>query len=202
MAAVDKADSAAFSLEEILSPTDWVLLNFLMDSRTGLGRSRNFSISNYALMIQLIEQSRDLTIHDILALPDVTERTELYTAHRTLFIEQLHRCTTVIGWLAILDLRAEPVIYAGNRFMVFALFPQCDISMHVLWGVRKENTVFAIGKSILDRSSPVDVGAICPHYGGGGHHAAGTCQVSNDDAKGVRIELVPLLTPEPVRNAA
>ena len=195
MAAVDQADSAQFAHEEILDPQGWVLLNFVMDSRTGLGRFHDFRISNYDLMMQLIERCRDMPIAEILALPDVRERTDLYAAHHDRFLDQLRRCTTVHDRLALLDLRAEETIWAGNRFMIYALFPQCDISTHVLWGVRRQNTVFAIGKSILDRGSPVDVGALCLAHGGGGHVAAGTCQVPNDRAEAVRAELIATLSP-------
>ena len=194
MAAVDQADSAQFTREEILDPQGWVLLNFLMDSRTGLGRFREFRISNYDLMMQLIERCRDAGIDEVLALPDVKERVDLYNAHRALFVAQLRRCTVVHGELALIDLRDEAVIHAGNRFMVYALFPGCSISAHVLWGLPKQNTVFAIGKSILDRSSPVDVGALCLAHGGGGHHAAGTCQIPNDQAEAVKAELVASLS--------
>lgn len=194
MAAVDQADSAQFTREEILDPQGWVLLNFLMDSRTGLGRFRDFRISNYDLMMQLIEQCRGHTVDQVLALPDVQERVALYHAHHDLFIDQLRRCTKIYGKLAVIDLRREEVIYAGNRFMVYALFPECDISAHVLWGVRKQNTVFAIGKSILDRGSPVDVGTICLAYGGGGHEAAGTCQVPNEQADSASVELIDALS--------
>ena len=202
MEAVDRADSAQFTAEEVLDPQGWVLLNFLMDSRTGLGRFRDFRISNYELMMQLIEHCRDHTIAQVLALPDVHERVELYMAHRDLFAAQLARCTTVHGRLALLDLRDEDVIYAGNRFMIYALFPACNISAHILWGMKKQNTVFAIGKSILDRGSPVDVGAICLGYGGGGHRAAGTCQVPNERAHAVRAELIAALTPALAKVAA
>ena len=202
MAAVDKADSARFSRDEILDPQGWVLLNFLMDSRTGLGRFRDFRISNYELMMQLIEHCRDHAIDEILALPDVRERVALYMAQRELFAAQLRRCTTVHHKLALLDLRGENVIHAGNRFMIYALFPDCDISVHLMWGVRQENTVFAIGKSILDRGSPVDIGALCLRYGGGGHQAAGTCQVPNSEAERVKHELIPILSRPPIRAAA
>ncbi len=194
MAAVDQADSARFSRDEILDPKGWVLLNFLMDSRTGLGRFHDFRISNHDLMMHLIERCRDHAIEDVLALPDVRERVELYAAHRQRSVAQLRRRTTLRGKLAVVDLRHEEVIWAGNRFMVYALFPQCDISMHVLWGVRRQNTVFAIGKSILDRGSPVDVGGVCLGYGGGGHRAAGTCQVANERAEAVKDELIEALS--------
>ena len=194
MAAVDKADAAQFTRDEILDPQGWVLLSFLMDSRTGLGRFREFRISNYDLMMELIEQCRDHSIQEVLAIPDVRERVDLYLAHRDLFASQVRRCTTVHGKLALIDLRDEEVIYAGNRFMIYALFPGCDISVHVLWGVKKQNTVFAIGKSILDRGSPIDIGAVCLTYNGGGHRAAGTCQIPNDRAETVKMELITALS--------
>ena len=199
MAAVDKADSAQFARDEILDPQGWVLLNFLMDSRTGLGRFHQFRISNYELMMQLIEECRGHTAEQVLAVPDVQERVALYNEHRGPFLSQLRRCTEVHGKLALVDLRREEVIYAGNRFIVYALFPECDISAHIMWGLRKQNTVFAIGKSILDRRSPVNVGQICLAYGGGGHEAAGTCQVPNEQAKAARVELIDALSdPFPV----
>ena len=194
MEAVDKADSGQFTRNEILDPQDWVLLNFLMDARTGLGRFRQFRISNYDLMMQLIECCRDHTIEQVLALPDVKERVDLYNEHREQFAAQLRRCTSVHRKLALIDLRDEEVIYAGNRFAVYAMFPNCDISAHMMWGMKQQNTVFAIGKSILDRGSPVDVGALCLSYGGGGHQAAGTCQISTDRAETVKAELIEALS--------
>ena len=202
MAAVDKADSAQFTRDEILDPTGWTLMNFLMDSRTGLGRFRDFRISNYELMMQLIDKCRHLTVDEVLRLPDVRERVDLYREHRDRFTDQLRRCATVHGKLVVLDLRHEETIFAGNRFVIYALFPQCDISVHVLWGLKQQNTVFAIGKSILDRGSPVNVGAVCASYGGGGHEAAGTCQIANEEAERVRLELFDRLNAGPVSKAA
>ena len=179
MTAVDQADSAQYERADILEPSGWVLLNYMMDARTGLGRFRNFRISNYALMMDLIDYCRDHTIEQILQLPDVQERVELYLAHRTPAREQIVRCATVRGNLVVLDLRGEETIYATNRFMVYALFPQCNISIHVMWGVQKQNTVLACGKSILDRGSKTNVGEMMLAHGGGGHLAAGTCQIDN-----------------------
>ena len=190
MAAVDQADSAQYSREDILDPKDWVLLNYLMDARTGLGRFRDFRISNYMLMMELITYCRTHGIRDILGLPDVKERVQLYFDHAERAREQLLRCSTVHDKLVVLDLRAEETIYATNRFMIYALFPQASISIHVLWGVKQQNTVFATGKSILDRSSRTDVGTLMLEYGGGGHAAAGTCQVANDQAQAVLAQLI------------
>jgi nanoRNase/pAp phosphatase (c-di-AMP/oligoRNAs hydrolase) len=182
MAAVDQADSAQYERADILEPSGWVLLNYLMDARTGLGRFRNFRISNYALMMDLIDYCRDHTIEQILQLPDVQERVELYFAQLTSAREQIVRCASVHGNLVVLDLRGEEAIYATNRFMVYALFPQCNISIHVMWGVQKQNTVLACGKSILDRGSKTNVGELMLKHGGGGHLAAGTCQIENGAA--------------------
>lgn len=190
MAAVDKGDSAQFSKDEALDPKGWDLLNFLMDARTGLGRFREFRISNYALMMDLIDYCRNHNIDEILALPDVKERVELYFDQDTKFKEQIKRCATVHQNLVVLDLRNEEVIHAGNRFVIYALFPQCNISIHVLWGLQKQNTVFATGKSIFDRSSKTNVGELMLEYGGGGHQAAGTCQVDNDRSEAVLAELI------------
>lgn len=193
VAACDKADSARFAQDDILHPSDWVLLSFLMDARTGLGRFRDFRISNYDLMMELIDYCRNHSVREIMALPDVRERLELYEAHKDKAQEQIRRCSTVHGKLVVLDLRNEDTIWVTNRFMIYALFPQCNVSIHVIWGLKKQNTVFATGKSILDRSCPVDIGALMLRYGGGGHEAAGTCQIDNNKAETVLAELVDVL---------
>ncbi|WP_006786563.1 hypothetical protein [Thiorhodospira sibirica] len=190
MIAVDKADAAQFSREEILNPTDWVLLNFLMDARTGLGRFRDFTISNYQLMMELIDYCRLHSITQILDLPDVKERSELYFNQEAQFKQQLHDCATVHGDLVVLDLREQETIYAGNRFMIYALYPQCTVSIHVMWGLKQQNTVFAVGKSILNRNSTVNIGELMLEYGGGGHANAGTCQVANEQAEEVLQALI------------
>ena len=181
MEAVDKGDSADFTEEEILHPSGWVLLHYLMDARTGLGRFHDFRISNYDLMMELIDYCLEHTIEEILELPDVKERVELYFEQEKLFKEQLQRIANVDGDCVILDLRNEEVIHAGNRFMIYALYPEAKYSIHVVWGFKKQNTAVMIGKSIINKSGVVDIGQLCLAYGGGGHHNAGTCQLANDE---------------------
>lgn len=180
MEAVDKGDSADFTLDEILNPEGWVLMNFLMDARTGLGRFREFHISNYNLMMKLIDLCLDHSVEDVLADPDVQERVELYFDQQERFTEQVRRLARVEGRVVVLDLRNEETIYAGNRFMIYALHPETQISVHVAWGFRKQNTAVMIGKSILDKRSEANIGELCLSYGGGGHRNAGTCQIDND----------------------
>ena len=180
MEAVDKGDSADFTMDEILHPTGWVLLHYLMDPRTGLGRFRNFRISNYDLMMELIDYCMDHPIEEILKMPDVKERVDLYFEQAEQFEAQLKRIARVEGKVVVLDLREEEIIHAGNRFMIYALYPETQISVHVAWGFRKQNTAVMIGKSIVNKGSNVDIGELCLKYGGGGHHNAGTCQLEND----------------------
>jgi nanoRNase/pAp phosphatase (c-di-AMP/oligoRNAs hydrolase) len=178
--AVDKGDSADFTIDEILNPSKWVLLHYIMDPRTGLGRFHDFKISNYDLMMELINHCMNLTIDEIMALPDVKERTDLYQEQAELFKAQLKRIVKVYDKVAVIDLRNEEIIYAGNRFMVYAMYPETEISVHVAWGFKKQNTAVMIGKSIVNKHSKVDIGELCLSYGGGGHANAGTCQLDND----------------------
>lgn len=180
MLAVDKGDSADFTKDEILNPTGWVLMNFLMDARTGLGRFHDFRISNYDLMMELIDYCVDHNVDQVLELPDVKERVDMYFRQQDLFKEQLQKVTRIEGKVAVIDLRNEETIYTGNRFMVYAMWPEVEISVHVAWGFKKQNTAVMIGKSIINKSSDFNIGELCLSYGGGGHANAGTCQLDNE----------------------
>jgi nanoRNase/pAp phosphatase (c-di-AMP/oligoRNAs hydrolase) len=180
--AVDKSDSADFTEDEILNPTGWNLLSFIMDARTGLGRFHNFRISNYDLMMELIKYCVDHTIDEVLELPDVKERVNLYFEHQEQFKEQIQRVARIEGDVVVLDLRNEETIYTGNRFLVYALYPQVKYSIHVVKGYQGLNTAVMIGRSIINKAGSVDIGKLCLSYGGGGHENAGTCQLANDEA--------------------
>lgn len=190
MQAVDIADSAKYTMEQIKNPTGWTLLGFIMDARTGLGRFKNFRINNYDLMMKLVDLCRTQDVEDILKDPDVKERVDLYFDHQDKFIEQLKRCTRIHKTAGHIYLRDEEIIYAGNRFMVYALFPQINISVHEIWGKNRRNVVFAAGKSIFNRTSKMNIGEFMLHYGGGGHVGAGTCQVPIADAPRIRQEII------------
>jgi nanoRNase/pAp phosphatase (c-di-AMP/oligoRNAs hydrolase) len=193
MQAVDKCDSAQFDIEDILHPEGWVLLSFLMDSRTGLGRFREFTISNYSLMMELVEACRTMTIEEIMELPNVKERVELYFTQQEIFKKQIQSCAEVYDKLAVVNLQNEDTIYAGNRFMIYALYPECNISIHIMWGRQKLNTVFAVGKSVLNRTCSINIGELMLRNEGGGHANAGTCQIDNDQAEEVKQELVDII---------
>jgi nanoRNase/pAp phosphatase (c-di-AMP/oligoRNAs hydrolase) len=190
MAGVDKADSAQFTPEEVLNPTGWTLLQFLTDARTGLGRFHHFRISNYALMVELAKCIGSQSIETTLAMPDVKERVDLYFESAPKAEEQIKRCSTVTGNVVVLDLRDEAEIWPTNRFMVYALFPQAAVSLHLMWGRQKQNVVIAAGKSIFNRSSRANLGQLLLEFGGGGHAAAATCQLESSKFDPVLKELV------------
>ena len=169
MRAVDKVDSGKMTREEILNPEGWVLLGFIMDPRTGLGRFRDFTISNYQLMELLIDECAKSDIDTILALPDVQERVKLYFEQDALFKEMVKKHTWIDGNVIVTDLRGVNPIYTGNRFLVYSLYPEQNVSCWVVDGRDKLNCPIAIGYSILNRTCNADVGALCLKYGGGGH---------------------------------
>lgn len=191
--AVDKVDSGQLTADEILNPQGWVLLGFLMDPRTGLGRFRSFKISNYQLMENLLEYCRTMSIDEILSLSDVQERIELYLEQNELFKEMIKKYTRTDKNVIITDLRDVETIYTGNRFLIYSLYPGQNISIWMVDGRNKQNCVFAVGHSILNRTSKTDVGSLMLKHGGGGHKKVGTCQVPYDDAGKVLEELTEIM---------
>lgn len=181
MEAVDKVDSANLAKLEIEAPNDWILIGYIMDPRTGLGRFRDFRISNLQLMMEMIEYCRTMTAAEILRQPDVKERAERYFEQDALFRSMLKRCTRMVGDVLIIDFRDEDNIYSGNRFLVYTMYPECKVSIHVTWGRERQNVALAMGNSILNRTSRANLGSIALHFGGGGHETVATCQVSAKD---------------------
>lgn len=194
--AVDKVDAAKLTAEEILNPKDWVLLGFIMDPRTGLGRFRNFRISNYELMKTLIDACRTQNIQEILANPDVEERVKLYFEQDALFREMVKKYTRLEGNVIITDLRNVETIYTGNRFLIYSLYPEQNISMWIVDGRGKQNCPIAVGHSVINRTSKTNVGNLMLRYGGGGHKQVGTCQVPYNDADRVIGELCAIMKAE------
>ena len=188
--AVNKSDSGNVTSEEILNPKGWVLLSFIMDPRTGLGRFGDYRISNYQLMEEMIQYCRTKTVDEILQIPDVQERVKRYFDQQDLFKDMLNRCCIVKDNVIITNLINEETIYSGNRFLVYALYPNQNIEIRVIWGKSKQNVVFNVGHSILNRTSRTNVGKLMLTYGGGGHEKVGTCQVPIEDWERLMGEIV------------
>ncbi len=188
--AVDKADSGNFTPDEILNPEGWVLLSFIMDPRTGLGRYKDYRISNYQLMMDMIDYCRFKKADEILEIEDIKERKKRYFEQDILFKEMVKSNTTIRGNVIVVDLRNQDEIYTGNRFIVYSLYPEQNISIQILWGFQRQNIAITCGHSIINKTSNVDVGALMLKYGGGGHEKAGTCQVPIDEADKIFEDLI------------
>jgi len=193
MDAVDKADSAQYSEEDVLAPDPWTMLNFIMDPRTGLARYEHFEISHEQMMKDMMVYVRHHPVEEILAIPDVEERVHLYMEHEEKFELQLRERSKVINKVVVVDLRTQDIIYAGNRFTIYAVYPACNVSIQLTKTPDGNKTIMAVGKSILNRTNTANVGSIMLEYGGGGHKNAGTCQVDNDRAEEVLKDLVQRL---------
>lgn len=191
--AVDKVDSGNLTREEILNPQGWVLLGFISDPRTGLGRFRDFRISNYQLMEQLINHCRNMRIEEILELEDVKERVDLYLDQARHFTEMVRKHTVIDSNVILTDLRNVSPIYTGNRFMIYSLYPEQNVSVWIVDGKMKQNVSIACGYSILNRTCTVDIGALMLKNGGGGHKMVGTCQVAYDQADAAITEITEAL---------
>ncbi len=178
--AVDKVDAAKLTVDEILNPSGWILLGFLMDPRTGLGRFREFTISNYQLMEKLIDWCREMTIDEIMDLPDIKERVDMYFEQTRLFEKMVKEHTVIKDNIIISDLRGLNPIYTGNRFMIYSMYPEANLSVWIVSGRGGMGCSAAVGHSVLNRTSKVNVGSVMLKYGGGGHHVVGTCQFNDD----------------------
>ena len=190
---VDRCDSGNLQPGEVSKPEGWILLSFIMDPRTGLGRYRDYRISNYQLMMQLVDLCRHEPVANILADPDVAERVHRYFEQEAQFAAMLRQRSTVQGKVLVIDLRDQEEIFTGNRFTAYALFPEANVSVQVIWGKAKQNVVLTVGKSIFDRTNPVDVGKLMLSYGGGGHTNVGTCQVPEAEAEAVLAAVIAKL---------
>ena len=181
MIAVDKVDSGNLTIDEIQHPEGWILIGFLMDPRTGLGRWRNFTISNYQLMEKLIDACRTMNTEEILAMSDVQERIAVYNEQTEKFMEMVQKYTHVEGNLIVSDLRGVDPIYSGNRFLIYSMYPEQNISAWIVSGRGGQGCSAAVGYSILNKTATMDVGSLMLKYNGGGHKKVGTCQFSNEN---------------------
>lgn len=192
--AVDKVDSANLTIEDILNPNKWILLGYIMDPRTGLGRFHDFTISNYQLMEKLIDWCRHMKIDEIMELPDIKERSDCYYEQQELFVSMVKEHTIVKDQIIISDLRGVDPIYAGNRFVIYGLYPEQNISLWIVNGKGGKGCSVAMGHSVLNRTSKVDVGTLLLSYGGGGHHVVGTCQFNDDVMEDKLVKLIEDVT--------
>jgi oligoribonuclease NrnB/cAMP/cGMP phosphodiesterase (DHH superfamily) len=193
---VDKVDSGNLSREDVLNPQGWVLLGFIMDPRTGLGRHDRFRVSNWELLTDLVEMCRTMSIDEILTRPDLQEREAFYREQAAAFEAMLRARSEQRGNVLVTDLRSVDEFAVGNRFMVYALYPECNVSMQLMWDHKKENVVITVGHSVLNKTCKANIGNLLLEYGGGGHRKVGTCQVFAPVADDTVQEIVQRLQQE------
>jgi nanoRNase/pAp phosphatase (c-di-AMP/oligoRNAs hydrolase) len=186
----DRVDSADLEMEDVTDPKGWILLGFIMDPRTGLGRFRHFKISNYQLMMNMVDSIGQSSAEEVLALPDVKERVDLYLKQNEVFKNSLPNFSRLDGNVVVSDIRNLDEVPAGNRFLVYTVYPQCNVNLWVSWGFKKQNVAVATGYNIFNKTCQTDVGELMSEYGGGGHEAAGTCQLDTDKADALISEIV------------
>jgi nanoRNase/pAp phosphatase (c-di-AMP/oligoRNAs hydrolase) len=180
--AADKVDSGQLTPDDIRNPQGWVLVGFIADPRTGLGRFHDFRISNYNLMMDFLDHLRTKPLAEILENPDVKERIDLYRQQTELFVDMVKKHTKIEGSVIVTDLRGVNPIYTSNRFTVYSVFPEQNVSLWITDGKAKVNVMISCGYSVVNRTCNADIGALMLKHGGGGHKQVGTCQVPFDDA--------------------
>ena len=65
--------------------------------------------------------------------------------------------------------------------MIYSMYPEQNISAWIVSGRGGEGCSVAVGYSIMNRTSDVNVGSLMLKYNGGGHKKVGTCQFSNEN---------------------
>jgi hypothetical protein len=179
--------------DEILNPTGWVLLGFLCDPRTGLGYNKTYSVSNLQFCRDLVDMIGEMTIDEILAHPDTRERIDFYFENDEKARKFFKSCSWLDGPIIISDFRIAGVAPPSNRFLVYSLYPEANISIRMIDGKDGEFVSFSVGYSVLNRTATIDVGSLMLKYGGGGHKVVGACQVPYEEAEDVLHEMIEFI---------
>lgn len=191
VAETDRYDGAKLTIEDVTNPERVILLGFTMDPRTGLGSFKDY-------FMKLLDTFREGTIDDVMALPEVQERAQRIAEEHESFVVAMREHSRLESNVIVTDLRDVGPLPAGNRFLVYTLFPEANVSLRIAWGPNKEFVVATVGHSIFNRTCSVHVGGLLSKYGGGGHKGAGATPLRVDDADELIQELITKLNETPV----
>jgi nanoRNase/pAp phosphatase (c-di-AMP/oligoRNAs hydrolase) len=186
---VDKVDSADLTEDDILNPKGWVLLGLICDPRTGLGYYQGYKTSNLQLMQDLVDHIRTMSIQEILDHPDMKERVDRYFENDSVCKEFIKEHSKVDGVVVVTDTRSVTDVPPGNRFLIYSLYPDTNISIRLQDVKGGEAVSISVGYSITNPTSKVDVGSLMLKYNGGGHRKVGTCQVPSSEVDKVLSEI-------------
>lgn len=179
----DRMDSATLTLEDVLDPKRYILLGYTIDPRTGLGSFKDFFMELHdALKVKSIEQ--------ILELPEVKRRIEAMRREWVEFKKITQDNSHLDGNVIITDFRNLERLPIGNRFLVYTLFPEGNVSVRVHWGPQKQWVSAVVGHSIFNRTCKVNVGHLMSDFGGGGHFGAGATPLKLESAEKDIAEII------------
>lgn len=176
LAETDRLDAAQLTRQDVLEPKDYILVGYTLDPRTGLGRFQDY----FRLLVDAFKKH---PVEEVLKLPEVQERVDKIREQDGRFREATTRRSKQLGNVVFTDFRDEDPVPVGNRFLVYTLFPDANVSVRVHWGPQRKHVACAVGHSIFNRTCNVAVGELMSKYGGGGHRGAGTCLLSAETAE-------------------
>lgn len=182
----DRFDSAQLSIDDISDPRGAILLGFTIDPRTGFGIDKDF----FMTLVELLKIS---PVDEVLRTPEVARRVTTYLENDFKFLQVLNDHTRIAGNVIVTDLRKLQTVPIGNRFLIYTLFPECNVSVRIQWGPRQEFVAATIGHSILNRTCKTDIGRLCSDFGGGGHRGAGACTLDPKTADSTLEEIIKRL---------
>ena len=182
LAEVDRIDSAQLTVWDVTDPEGWVLLSYILDPRTGLAGYEGPGVGNKELIHRMVDLMTDYTASEILQMRDIRLRVRQYFDQEQVFREVLEKNSRQDGRVVITDTRGIYPLPTGNRFLIYTMFPEANISVRVFDDEEGFHTGVAIGKSIFNRTSFTNVGDLCEKFGGGGHEGAGAARFSPEEA--------------------
>lgn len=184
--ATDRLDAALLTRDDIVDPKGWILIGYTLDPRSGLGAFKDY-------FRHLMRLAKEKTVDQILADPEVSKHVERLRAEEQAFRKHLQADSRQDGNVVITDVRGQRDLPSGNRFLIYELFPDANVSVRVADGRNNEFVSIQVGHNILKRDCKTSVGDLLAGYGGGGHTGAGTCQVAPGQADRVLAEIVEVL---------
>ncbi len=182
----DRLDSANLTPHDVLAPKGYIKLGFTIDGRTGIGGFERYFLD----LVDLLKVGTP--IEQILEDPGVKSRCDLLDRENGRFENALRRYSRLDDNVVITDFRGLDPVPIGNRFLIYALFPEANVSVRVHWGPNKAFPMLLLGHSIFDRTCKTNVGELAARYGGGGHRGAGSIPLMSEPEQQIRLVVAEL----------
>lgn len=178
---LEKWQTRRLTEADILSPTPTLQLAALCDPATGLGRCRDFIVSNYFFLLDLVDQLRSQPAEVLIRLGDVQDRLALLAERRQAHGEQTRRTLRSFGCLLVQDLREELRIEPGNPMVRHLSAPPHRALLTLYWDKGRRRVSMTLSGAPYEEPA-IPLGALLQPYGGGGDAYAGLAQLAPDQA--------------------